>query len=265
EKIIESLREELDKFLAETPLSDDITLLVTDFSRLAIPRTLSEEQFTKEIQLPFIHKFDYSLKLYVDNSRNDDFAMTQLQLFYSAQYNKLLIIQGINGESYKGYIIGKEQVIPFENQTITGSQSTMDSLFGLMLYPYQILMDWVHQQTPLSEDSENKASMKRIKYKTKGALDSVELLVKQSHGLPIKIIWQGEKIKTQLETKKWVRFNNEYFPKEFTLIHSTEQEESIKVYLNNLKNEDFQDSLFSEKFIKENNLMELLGISGQPS
>lgn len=253
-EVMENLQQEIDAFIKDAPLTDDITVLLTDFSALDLPLSQSDEIFVDNIQFPFHRSFDYSLNLYLNQTGGGGEKMVKHHLLYLSEDERFLLFREGDEGGYAGYLLAEDRAVYFESGQIRETLGLDTPLFGTFLRPYHIKVDWFYRIFPLKEgpvqkDKELNALKHFICHIDKEAfgVKSVDIMVNVTHRVPFRMTLKRENAVSRMSSSKWVLFNGETFPKEFSIYDSTDEERRMKVFLSHYKKENFQKELFNEE------------------
>ena len=93
EEIISELQKDMESFLEEAPLTDDITVMISDFEPSVNESIQSKDEPLKTMQYLFKHSFDYSFHLFLNNSGRQEEKMYRCLLLFSAKKERFLIIR----------------------------------------------------------------------------------------------------------------------------------------------------------------------------
>ena len=265
EEIISELAKDVEGFLGEAPLSDDITVLISDFENIQTeenqPQQQQKEDPLKQIQYLFTHSFDYSLHLYLNNSKEKEQKMYKCILLFSARKQHFLIVSRNTGGAYSGYLITESAIWSFdENREFT--QISLDSrLFDTLFSPFHVKNDWLQQNFSVQSQKTLKTletlsttHLLCAPEQNFEGISKVDILIDAKHSVLFKMVVFREDIEERLTSKKWVQYKGEFFPKEFSISHSKHPDFRTKVYLSYYQQKQLDENIFSIDYLKDADL-----------
>jgi sigma-B regulation protein RsbU (phosphoserine phosphatase) len=265
-EVIDNLNSDLQGFLEDAPLSDDITVILSDFSPYS--SGIIEEDHNLDlnsIKFLFHRDFDYSIKLYLNCTVENETTIRNCKLYYSTADSKFLIVSKDPDSTISGYLIDFEGAHYFHGNDPVKSVKIDEGIYDSLLTPQLIRFNWFFDQFHSGrQKASTKEGLPTIEINCTTKLDyapyeTIDLLINETHSLPFRMEFQKEGVTTRITSKKWVHYGEEFVAKEYSLYKSDIPSNRTKVYMSDIKKMNAGAELFDKSNLGKKDYSSLVG------